>query len=186
MRWLLVAAAFIVVPLAELWAILEVGRAIGVGPTILVLLADSILGAILLRSQGRRAWARFLDALRTARVPSREVADGILILFGGALLLTPGFLTDLVGLAFLLPPSRALLRRALERGVARRMTAGLAGAGRPGAEPTTGRVDAAAPRRPFDVEGSATERGESPRGGGAPRPRAGRPARPTGPPGLER
>jgi UPF0716 protein FxsA len=137
MRWLLVVAAFVVVPLAELWAILEVGRAIGVGPTVLVLLADSVLGAVLLRSQGRRAWARFLDALRAVRVPSREVADGILILVGGALLLTPGFLTDVVGLILLIPPTRALVRRALVRRLGRRVEVRASSRG--------------------DVEGTATE-----------------------------
>jgi Protein affecting phage T7 exclusion by the F plasmid len=91
MRWVLVVAAFIVVPLAELWAILSVGDAIGVLPTIAILLVDSILGSLLLRSQGRGAWRRFVEALQTGRVPSRELADGLLIVVGGALLLTPGF-----------------------------------------------------------------------------------------------
>ena len=159
MRWLLVLVAFIVVPLAELWAILTVGHAIGVGPTILLLLADSVLGALLVRAQGRGAWRRFLDALRAGRVPSREIADGLLIMMGGALLLTPGFLTDVVGLAFLLPPSRALLRRALERGIARRMTAGLARGTAGGVRWRTapgGRGEDGA-HKPFDVEGTATE-----------------------------
>jgi len=89
MRWVLVVAAFIVVPLAELWAILSVGDAIGVLPTIAILLVDSILGGLLLRSQGRGAWRRFVEALQTGRVPSRELADGLLIVVGGALLLTP-------------------------------------------------------------------------------------------------
>ena len=161
MRWLLVVAAFIVVPLVELWAILTVGRAIGLVPTILILLADSVLGALLLRSQGRGAWLRFLEALRSGRIPSREVADGLLIVVGAALLLTHGFLTDLVGLAFLLPPTRALLRRALERGVARRMSARLADAAA-GGGPIRWHVGTERPRdrsasRQFDVEGTAVE-----------------------------
>jgi UPF0716 protein FxsA len=157
MRWLLVVAAFIVVPLAELWAILAVGDAIGVVATILILLADSVLGALLLRAQGRGAWRRFVDALRTGRVPSRELADGLLILVGGALLLTPGFLTDAVGLMLLVPPTRALGRRALERAIARRLTAGVAGAapGSDGRRPGEG-------RRFYDVEGTATEYGGGP------------------------
>nr|MBA3422699.1 FxsA family protein [Thermoleophilaceae bacterium] len=124
MRWLLVLVAFVIVPLAELWAILSVGDAIGVLPTILILLADSVLGALLLRSQGRGAWRRFVEALQLARVPSREIADGLLILVGAALLLTPGFLTDAVGVLLLVPPSRALVRRGLERAIARRMVTG--------------------------------------------------------------
>src|SRR5215217_5126445 len=177
MRWLLVVAAFIVVPLAELWAILQVGDAIGVGPTILVLLADSILGAVLLRAQGRAAWRRFLEALQAGRVPSKEIADGLLIMMGGALLLTPGFLTDVVGLAFLLPPTRAVLRRVLERGVARRMVAGGAGrASGPGGAFAWRVCAGGAPptaRQPFDVEGTAAEHpgdGRAPAPGRSPAP----------------
>ena len=183
MRWLLVLVAFIVVPLAELWLILTVGGEIGVLPTIGVLLADSILGAVLLRSQGRRAWVRFVDALRTARLPSREVADGILILLGGALLLTPGFLTDLVGLACLVPVTRPLLRRGLERVVRRRMAAGLAARGGPvtWAAPATGAPRGPRARRGFDVEGTAEERPA----GGAASSRPDRAAGPSAPPRLE-
>ena len=160
MRWLLVLVAFVVVPLAELWAILSVGDAIGVLPTILILLADSLLGALLLRAQGRSTWRRFVEALRLARVPSREVADGLLVVVGGALLLTPGFLTDGVGLLLLVPPSRALVRRGLERAIARRMATGLA----EGAGATAWRASGPRSRRPpasggaFDVDGRAFER----------------------------
>ena len=167
MRWLLVVVAFVVVPLAELWAILSVGDAIGVLPTILILLADSVLGALLLRAQGRGAWRRFVEALRFARVPNRELADGLLIVVGGALLLTPGFLTDAVGLLLLLPPSRALVRRGLERAVARRMAIGRAGgaAWRPPG-PRSGRSQAAG--KAFDVDGQAVEQEK---GAGPERPR---------------
>jgi UPF0716 protein FxsA len=167
MRWLIVVAAFILVPIAELWAILTVGHAIGVGPTILLLLADSVLGAMLLRSQGRSAWRRFVAALQASRLPNREIADGLLIMLGGALLLTPGFLTDIVGALFLLPPTRAILRRVLERGVARRLTTvprGDAGRGfgwrvRTYEGSGAGRWRAGSDGgRPFDVEGTARER----------------------------
>ena len=165
MRWILVVAAFIVVPLAELWAILSVGDAIGVLPTILILLADSILGSLLLRWQGRGAWRRFVDALRTARMPSRELADGLLIVVGAALLLTPGFLTDVAGVLLLIPPTRALARRGLERGIARRLSAGLADAAR-----DTRSGPGARRRGPaYDVEGTATERDGAPVTGGPPR-----------------
>jgi UPF0716 protein FxsA len=97
---------FIVVPIAELYVIIQVGQEIGVLPTIAILIADSILGSMLLRSQGRGAWRRFNEALQEGRPPAREVLDGALIIFGGAFLLTPGFLTDVVGL-FLLPLRRA-------------------------------------------------------------------------------
>ncbi len=164
MRWLLVVAAFIAVPLAELWAILSVGDAIGVLPTILILLADSLLGGLLMRAQGRGAWRRFVEALRSGRPPSRELADGLLIVVGGALLLTPGFLTDVGGLLLLIPPSRALARRGLERTIARRLAAGLAAtAERPSGGP---RGAARRPRGTYDVEGTATEHERPGAGGG--------------------
>jgi UPF0716 protein FxsA len=110
---------FIVVPLVELYVILQVGQAIGVLPTIGLLVADSVLGSMLLRSQGRAAWHRFNDAIAAGRPPAREVLDGGLIIFGGALLLTPGFVTDVLGLGLLLPPTRAVVRRMLIRALTR-------------------------------------------------------------------
>src|SRR5918998_2451793 len=110
---LLLVALFIIVPIAELAVIIQVGQAIGVWWTIAILIADSILGSMLMRSQGRIAWRRFNDALGAGRPPAREVVDGVLIIFGGALLLTPGFVTDILGLLLLLPPSRAVVRRVL-------------------------------------------------------------------------
>ena len=104
---------FIVVPLAELYVILQVGEAIGAVWTILLLAADSLLGSLLLRSQGRTVWGRFNSAVAEGRMPHREVIDGVLVIFGGAFLITPGFLTDIVGLLLLIPPTRALIRQAL-------------------------------------------------------------------------
>ena len=139
-------ALFIIVPLAELYVILKVGDAIGVVPTILLLAADSVLGWVLLRSQGRSVWRRFNEALAAGRMPHREVQDGVAVIFGGAFLITPGFITDIVGLALLLPPTRALILRVARRLIARRMTARItvAPAQRPG-------------RRDYDVEGTASE-----------------------------
>ena len=145
----LLVVLFITVPILELFVILQIGGEIGVGWTIVLLIADSILGSLLMRSQGRAAWRRFNDALQSGRPPAREVLDGVLIVFGGALLLTPGFVTDVVGLTFLLPPTRAVLRRLLVRRFAGRMIAG-----------ATRRGPAArGPRGPrgYDVEGQATE-----------------------------
>src|SRR5918911_3398009 len=112
---LLLVLLFIVVPIVELFVIIQVGEAIGVLPTIALLVADSILGSMLMRSQGRAAWRRFNGAVAAGRVPAREVLDGVLVIFGGALLLTPGFVTDVFGLSFLLPPTRAVVRRLLVR-----------------------------------------------------------------------
>jgi UPF0716 protein FxsA len=104
---------FIVVPIVELAVIIQIGQAIGVLPTIALLIADSVLGAALMRSQGRAAWLRFNAALAEGRVPGREVMDGALVIFGGALLLTPGFMSDVLGLVLLLPPTRAIVRKVL-------------------------------------------------------------------------
>jgi UPF0716 protein FxsA len=155
---LLLVVAFVAVPLIELVVILQVGQLVGVWPTVLLLVADSILGAVLLRSQGRSAWRRFSAALGERRPPAREVLDGVIIVFGGALLLTPGFVTDALGLACLLPPTRAALRGVLVRRFAQRMVVSFAGG--PSRRPAgTG----ASPGRGFDVEGTATEAGDPPR-----------------------
>jgi UPF0716 protein FxsA len=117
----LLLVLFILVPIAELAVIIQVGQLIGVWWTIGLLIANSVLGSLLMRSQGRAAWRRFNTALAGRRAPAREVLDGVLVIFGGALLLTPGFITDVFGLVFLLPPTRALLRRLLVRRFALRM-----------------------------------------------------------------
>jgi len=116
----LLVALFIVVPIVELWVIIEIGSLIGVWPTIALLLADALLGSLLLRHQGRGAWRRFNEAIAERRFPGREVADGLLIAIGGTLLLTPGFLTDIVGAIFLIPPTRAIVRQLMRGYVGRR------------------------------------------------------------------
>jgi UPF0716 protein FxsA len=102
---------FIIVPLAELYVIYLVGDAIGIVPTLAILVLDSLLGSWLLKSQGRAVWRRFNDTIQAGRIPHREVIDGVLVIFGGAFLITPGFLTDVVGLLLLLPPTRSTFRR---------------------------------------------------------------------------
>jgi len=116
----LLVVLFIVVPIAELYVIIQVGGLIGVGPTLALLLAGAILGSMLLRHQGRGAWRRFNEALAARRFPGREVADGALILVGGTLLVTPGFITDAFGLALLFPPTRAVTRRLIRPFLIRR------------------------------------------------------------------
>jgi UPF0716 protein FxsA len=136
MPLLALLALFIVVPLAELYVILKVGDAIGALPTIALLAADSVLGWMLLRAQGRAVWRRFNETMAAGRVPHREVIDGVLVIFGGAFLITPGFLTDIVGVILLVPPTRAIVRRLLARRLGRRID-------------TRGES--------YDVEGTATE-----------------------------
>ena len=117
---LVLVLLFIVLPIAEIYVIIQVGQAIGALWTILLLIADSIVGARLLTWQGRSAWRRFQEAVAAGRMPHNEVLDGVLVVVGGALLLTPGFITDVLGIWLLLPPTRALVRRMLVRSVRRR------------------------------------------------------------------
>ena len=162
---------FIVLPIAELYVIIQIGGAIGIWPTIGLLLLDSFLGAALLRAQGRTAWRRFQEALGSGRVPAKEVYDGAAIIFGAALLMSPGFITDIGGFLLLLPPTRATLRHSL-LAVARRVgpartaffiydrrPSGWRGSGtgprpRPGANGSAPRESAP---RGYDYEGSARE-----------------------------
>jgi UPF0716 protein FxsA len=97
----------IIVPIVELWVILQVAGEIGALNTVALLIAISALGAWLLKQEGMATWARLRETLARGQVPTKEVTDGALIMFGGALLLTPGFLSDAVGLILLFPPSRA-------------------------------------------------------------------------------
>jgi UPF0716 protein FxsA len=110
---LLLVALFVVVPLVELVVIIQVGQVIGTAWTVTLLVADSILGAWLLRHEGRRAWQHFRAALEEMRWPGDEVAQGALVIVGGTLLLTPGFVTDVVGFLLLLPPTRAVVSKVL-------------------------------------------------------------------------
>ena len=117
---LLLALIFIVVPFAELYVIIQASHVLGVVSTLALLLVISIVGAWLVKREGlgvlRRAQAR-VDA---GQVPGRELTDGILILLAGALLLTPGFITDTIGVLLLLPPIRAGMRALVTRRLARR------------------------------------------------------------------
>ena len=127
-RWLaVIAVMLLVVPILEIATIIAVGKVIGGWETLVLLLAESALGAWLVRREGARAWAALRTALRTGRMPSRQLADAALVLVGGTLLLTPGFLTDVVGFFFILPVTRPLARKALEAVVAKRLLGGVFG-----------------------------------------------------------
>jgi len=117
----LVFVALLVVPLAEIALIVMVGKAIGGWQTIALLLVESALGAYLVKREGRRTWQGLRAALSTGRMPGRELADAALVLIGGTLLLTPGFLTDLAGFFFILPLTRPITRRWLQGVVERRL-----------------------------------------------------------------
>ena len=156
---LLLVVLFLVVPIAELFVIIKVGQLIGLWPTLALLLADALLGSLLLRHQGRGAGRRVNEALAQRRFPGQEVADGVLIVIGGTLLLTPGFLTDVAGLFLLIPPTRALARRVLRRFTVGRFTViGMPGGDRsagpfsPGGDPGAERAN-----RPYDFDATAEE-----------------------------
>lgn len=140
----LLVLAFIVIPIAELYVILQVGDVLGIPLTIALLLFMSIAGAWLVKREGLRAWRRFRIALDELRVPAEEVIDGALVLLAGALMLTPGFLTDLVGLLLVLPPTRAVANRLIRARV--RLSFGMGLIGRPP------RRNAQRPDEPVDVE----------------------------------
>jgi UPF0716 protein FxsA len=129
--WWLLVAAFVVVPIVEIYVIIQVGQAIGAWWTILLLIADSVFGSWLIAHEGRRAWQALSVALSSGRMPSRELADGALILVGGTLMLSPGFVTDALGIVLILPFTRPIARAALTRVVRRRLLT----ATRPGAGP---------------------------------------------------
>ena len=124
-RWLsLVFLALLVVPIAEIAVIIGIGKVIGGWQTLALLLFESALGAWLVRREGAKAWLALRTALQTGRMPSAELADAALVLVGGTLLLAPGFLTDVVGFVFILPVTRPLARRLLQRAVERRLLGG--------------------------------------------------------------
>jgi UPF0716 protein FxsA len=115
--------AFILVPVLELMLLIRIGDMIGVLPTVGLVLLTGFLGAGMARAQGMRALARFRSELAQGRLPEQAALDGISVLAGGILLLTPGILTDALGFALLFPASRRWilrrLRRKLEQGIER-------------------------------------------------------------------
>jgi UPF0716 protein FxsA len=119
--WSLVFVAFLVIPIVEIYVLIQVGQVIGAWWTVLLLIADSLFGSWLLKREGVRAWRALQLALTEGRMPARELADAALIVFGGTLMITPGFVTDVVGLLAILPFTRPIARRMLTAFVARRV-----------------------------------------------------------------
>jgi len=106
---------FIIVPALELYLLISIGKQIGVPTTLCIIVLTAILGASLTRAQGQRTLLRFQQAMAAGRMPHAEIMDGLMIILAGAVLLTPGFLTDAVGFALLVPPVRAVARKMLAR-----------------------------------------------------------------------
>jgi len=118
--WILLLA-FVVVPVVEIYVIIRVGQVIGAWWTVLLLIADSVFGSWLVRREGSRAFEALRQALSTGRMPTKELTDGALILIGGTLMVSPGFVLDVVGLVLILPFTRPVARRILAAAVARRL-----------------------------------------------------------------
>lgn len=116
----ILALAFLVVPFLELFVLLQVGSALGALPTIGLLIAISIVGSWLVKREGLAVLRRAQRQIHNGEVPAVELVDGVLILFAGALLISPGFLTDAVGVLLLLPPVRVALRAGVSRRLSRR------------------------------------------------------------------
>jgi UPF0716 protein FxsA len=140
MLWLLL---LILWPVAELFVAVKVAEAIGVLLMLVLLVASWPLGTWALRSEGRIVARRLSQAIAEHRTPSREVLDGVLVLFGGGLLLIPGFITDVFGLILLAPPTRFLARRAVVRNLRSRIVVRA--------------VHATAGRQPYDVDSTAAD-----------------------------
>jgi UPF0716 protein FxsA len=119
----LLVVLFLIVPIIEIYVIVQVGQEIGALPTIVLLLVESAIGAWLVKREGRRAWQALKGAVGSGRLPSREVADAALVLVGGTLLLTPGFVTDVFGFFLIFPFTRRFARSALGWFAARRASA---------------------------------------------------------------
>jgi UPF0716 protein FxsA len=145
--FLLFLAILIGIPVLEIYVIILVGHAIGLFWTVLLLVASSMLGVRLVRSQGRAVLRNFQAAIQAGRPPAREALDGALVFVGGALLIAPGFITDAIGAVLLIPPTRSVVRRLIVRHYAGRFV---------------GYVSRTGPRqrgagRPQDVDGTAVE-----------------------------
>jgi len=157
---------FLVVPILELYVIIQVGQEIGALPTIVILLVESIVGAAVVRREGARVWAALNDSLAAGRLPTREVTDGFLVMLGGALLLAPGFITDVVGLFLVLPVTRPIARRMVASLFGRRIRVV-----RMGGQAARGwQRRRRPPLRDYDIEGEVVDEGPGRQGPGAGKP----------------
>jgi UPF0716 protein FxsA len=180
---------FLVVPLLELFVIVNVAGSLGILPTIAILVTVSLAGAWLLKREGTGAWRRIQQQIAELKAPTDSLIDGALIVFAGALMLTPGFITDIVGLLMMFPPTRIPLRTLLRRRYGKRLqtatvgrvagggfgatmggAGGMAGTGLGGfrvfRDVVDGRAnDAGPPQDPFDMRGESARVNDGPWGG---------------------
>lgn len=167
MPLLLVVLAFVGVLVLEIVVILQVGAVLGIGATIALMVATSLVGAWLLRIGGRRAFTELRRALAESRWPGDEVADGVLIIAGGLLLVTPGFVTDAVGLLTLVRPLRRLLARRMRSRGGSPSRSSVRGRSRGGLPLDVEVVEIQREQRPLTPPAQVQERGtDDPAGGG--------------------
>jgi UPF0716 protein FxsA len=120
--WWVLALLFVGLPMVEIYLLVQLGQQIGAWWTLLIVIGAGVLGTYLVKREGGRAWKALQVALASHRMPATELADGALILIGGTLLLTPGFVSDVFGLFCILPFTRPMARRVLAKVIARRLT----------------------------------------------------------------
>jgi len=116
--------AFVVLPLADLWLLVRIGGVIGGLNALTFTVAMGFLGALLVQNQGRKVLGELREAQAEGRVPEEGVVGGLLVLVGGLLLITPGVITDVLGLLCLFPPTRRAIGRALGQSLARKIAEG--------------------------------------------------------------
>jgi UPF0716 protein FxsA len=162
-RLAVIVALLVIIPIVEIAVLIAVGRVIGVGWTLALMLATSVLGGWLLRTQGARAWRTFRAEVNAGRPPGNAVTDGLLVLLGGMFMLVPGFVSDAIGLLLIAPPTRRLARALVLSVAATRMSASTANSlfgprrvrvrygGPSSASPGAGPADA--PGAPEPIEG---------------------------------
>jgi UPF0716 protein FxsA len=125
-RLAVIVALLVIIPIIEIAVLIAVGRVIGVGWTLVLMLATSVLGGWLLRSQGARAWRAFRAEVNAGRPPGNAATDGLLVLLGGMFMLVPGFVSDVIGLLLIAPPTRRMARALVLSVAATRMSASTA------------------------------------------------------------
>ena len=118
---------FLVIPIIEIFFLIKVGEVIGAFPTIILVVLTAVIGAGLLRQQGLSTLARFQQNLSTGKIPAQEMVEGIMLAVGGALLMTPGFVTDTIGFLCLLPFSRKFIAAKVIKRSSAKFTAGMSG-----------------------------------------------------------
>lgn len=118
---------FLLIPIIEIFFLIKVGEVIGAIPTIILVVLTAVIGAGLLRQQGLSTLARFQQNLSTGKLPAQEMVEGILLAVGGALLMTPGFVTDTMGFLCLVPFSRQWIAKAIMKRSTAKFSAGMSG-----------------------------------------------------------